>query len=212
MWLRYFRKLEKVKLKLIKKMKKNISVFFILIIFNSTILSQSGKVFGSLGVGASIPISEFSDGYNIGFNVVGNVGYRFHDLLGIRGDLQYSSFSFKDYTSFWGEVTGDSYSLLTISIDGIIANFSNFKKKQGIIPYGILGAGLYFGSPGNIKLGTLGTVKGGNETYLGIGLGGGAIFKFSRNVGVLTEVKYNTTFGGTQLNYLPFRIAIMFTQ
>lgn len=191
---------------------KKIVLAIILLNVTPLLFAQSNKLFGSIGVGSSIPISEFSDNYKIGFNIAGNVGLNFHSMIGVRADLQYSSFSYNDHASYWGDITGDPYSLLTISVDGLIAKFANLRKNQGIIPYGIFGAGLYFGSPGDIKLGRLGTVSGKSETYLGIGIGGGAILKFSKNIGLLAEAKYSTTLAGTQLNYLPLRLALVFTQ
>lgn len=191
-------------------MKKSILILVLIFIANIS-FAQSNKIFGSIGGGVSIPISEFSNNHELGFNIAGNLGYQFHDMIGGRFDLQYNSFNYKDQTSFYGDVTGDPHTLFTISADAIVANFSDLKKNQAFIPYGVLGFGLYFSKVGDIILGTLGTVKGISETYAGLGIGGGAIYKLSKDIGVLAEIKYSTTLGGAQLNYLPFRIAIMFT-
>lgn len=195
-------------------MKKLIITLFSLFIISNSLSAQSSKLFGSLGGGLSVPTGDFELAYNSGFNIAGNMGMVIDKMFGGRIDIQYNSFPYKGTSSIYGNITGDPYSVFTLGADVIISNYKDLKKQGAIIPYGF--AGLYFvnAKPGNTKITTTyssTTYSYDSESKVAIGIGGGATYKLSSNIGISAELKYTFTLGGSQLNYIPLRVALSFT-
>ena len=92
-----------------------------------------------------------------------------------------------------------------------------FEKKSEIIPYGILGAGLYIvGVSDLVTSDSTGTHTSSNssETVLGYGIGGGIGFRLRKDVALFGEVQYYDVFGGafqTNPSFISFKAGIMLT-
>lgn len=180
---------------------KNLYIILISLVIVSSTFSQN--IIGSFGGGISAPMGDFANGYNVGFNVSGNLGFKVHRIAGARLDLQYNSFSSSS------DLVDGNFSLVSVTADAILINTDKLKSKSGFAPYGILGLGMYFVNPPDIKLfGT--TLTGESKSYFGIGVGGGAVYKLSKNLGIFGELKYSFTLGGEQFNYVPLKIGLMF--
>lgn len=185
-------------------MKTKTIIITIFLLSSLTVFSQS-NLFGSFGGGLSAPIGDFASGYNVGYNVSGNVGLKVHRIAGVRFDIQYNSFGSSS------DIVDGRFSLITLTADAVLIDFGKLKGNSSIAPYAIGGMGMYFTSSPDINLGTLGTIKGESKSYFGIGLGGGVAFKMSPGLSLFGELKYSFTLGGETFNYVPIKVGVMFT-
>jgi opacity protein-like surface antigen len=175
-----------------------------ILLISCTAFSQS-NMFGSVGAGISAPTGDFASGYNVGFNLSGNIGMKFQRMFGARFDLQYNSFGSSS------SIVDGRFGLITATADVILMNFDNLKRSSSLSPYAIGGMGMYFVSPPDIKLEGIGTIEGQSKSYFGIGIGGGVAYKISKGMAVFGELKYSFTLGGEQFNYVPIKLGLMFT-
>ncbi len=190
-----------------------ITLIIMLFVSNSYNLIAQDKIFGSVGGGFSVPTGDFDLSYKTGYNLAGNIGIAFDKLFGARIDLQYNSFPFKEYTSFYGSVTGNSYTVFTVGADFVVSNFKDIRKPKAFIPYGFAGLYFMYNKPGDTKITTAyssDTYTYDSESKAALGIGGGAIYNFSGNLGISAEVKYSITLGGEQVNFIPLRVALTF--
>lgn len=176
----------------------------IFILTCASILSQS-NIFGSIGGGLSAPMGSFADGYNVGYNVSGNVGLKVHRIAGVRFDIQYNSFGSSS------DLVDGRFSLISLTADALLIDFGKLKGKSSFAPYATGGIGMYFTSSPDLNFGSLGTIKGESQSYFGIGLGGGAALKVSSGLALFAELKYSFTLGGETFNYVPIKVGVMFT-
>jgi hypothetical protein len=175
-------------------------LIFSLILSSNVIFSQN--LILSVGTGLSFPMSEgnFTDAFNMGFNVHGSVAYPLSNNISLRGDLQYNRFPYDESSpNFSGRFT-----VTTIKADFLIGAF-NLKT---VSPYGVAGAGLYLTSStisqNNVEISS-------SNTEFGLGLGGGVNFIVSSNASVYIEAQYNFIFtDNSAKGYLPLKGGVSF--
>ena len=184
-------------------MSKLITLFvsiILLVFFTSDSHSQTGFI-GSVSTGISIPTGNLSNSYSAGFNLSGNGGYIFNKNLGARGDLSFNSFGLN-----LPGYTGGAFHIVSLKADLLAGKFD---KLSSIMPYGVVGIGLYMLSESDYTYqGFTNSVP--SETDFGMGLGGGAAYKVSHNISIFGEVQYNVVFtSGSSTTYIPFRVGAM---
>lgn len=172
-------------------------------------ISAQDNIFTSFGGGLTVPIGDFESSYKTGFNVGANIGLSFDKMLGGRLDLQYNSLPYKNSSVGTVEFTGDPFTIVTFSAEAVISDFKKFKKKEVFIPYGFAGLSYLYAKAGDFKYGGL-TFTSDSDSKVALGIGGGAIYKFSENIGISAELKYSITLGGNQLNYIPLRVSLSY--
>lgn len=192
----------------IKTMKKTNLFTVILLLFVSS-LSAQNNIFTSFGVGLTVPISDFESSYKTGLNLGANAGMTIDKMFGGRVDLQYHSLPYKNSSIGSIEFTGDAFTIVTFGADVVISDFGKIKKKDVIIPYGFAGLSYLYAKAGDFKYGGL-TITTESESKLALGIGGGALYKFSENIGISAELKYSVTLGGEQVNYIPLRVSLSY--
>lgn len=135
-------------------------------IFASTGAAQSGRAV-TLGIsaGAAIPVGDFADAANTGFNGTVSLGFQpFRSSIGLRLDGMYNRFSLKDE---FDAIDADP------TIIGANANLVFSLPGQGIRPYLIGGGGVY-----GLKTDFEG-IDDKYETEFGVNGGIGAAFPLS---------------------------------
>ncbi len=189
-------------------MKKFYFLLTILFIFVGSLYAQN-EIFTSFGAGLTVPISDLEKSHKLGFNVGANAGLAFDKMFGGRVDLQYNSLPYKNssYGSF--EITGDPITIVTFGADVVISDFKKIRKKEVFIPYGFAGLSYLYAKAGDSKYGGL-TITTESDSKLALGIGGGAIYKFTENIGISAELKYSVTLGGNQVNYIPLRVSLSY--
>lgn len=160
-------------------------------VFNKSFVSAGGVI--------TIPVGDVSEAWGVGFNFHANGGYVFHKNIAARLDLQYNTFPYKELGSYSG------YSLKSTSIMGDVM-VGNFSKEASIMPYGLVGMGLYINSVSDLKYNGLTYATGSSETNFGMKFGGGASFKINPRLSLFGETSFNMIFGNGTANYLPIKV------
>lgn len=179
------------------------SAVIIILLMVSVTFSQ--RLYLSVGSGLSVPMaeSEFTDAYNLGFNVHGSATFPLSGStpLSARADIQYNHFPFDESNPN----LGGSFTATTIKADLIIGQF----YTSGVSPYGVVGAGLYLISA---KVTQNNVTVSSSETDFGLGLGGGVSFGVSSTANIYVETQYNFIFNnnGKAKGYLPLKVGVMF--
>jgi hypothetical protein len=169
--------------------------------------SQNKGFIGSISGGLGIPVGELANGWLLGFNVTGNAGYVFNNLIATRLDISYNNFAYNTPSGLSG-ISGGSFTIISLRGDLLIGNFN---KKSFLVPYLFLGPGVYFKSVGDFTY--LGyTIKGSSETEFGLGIGSGLGFKAAKNVAIFVEGQFNIGFGNKPVSqFIPFKAGILIT-
>jgi hypothetical protein len=146
-----------------------------------------------IAAGATVPVSDLSNGSSTGFNVTGTIGVTPQLIpLGVRVDAAYNRFSPKngvDGDTRFTSITGN----LVYKVPSIV-----------ISPYLIGGAGLY-----NVG-GTINGVGGGSENHFGWNLGGGISMPLS-GFDTFVEARYNQVEeNGISAKFIPITFGVMF--
>jgi hypothetical protein len=146
--------------------------------------------FGVMG-GLSLPMGDFGDGAESGFNITGSIYAPLGDKLKLRGDVGYESF----------EPKIGSGNLNVLSFAGnVMLPLGAAASEGGVRPYLIGGAGLYRFSCDGCD----------SETDLGIGVGGGFEFKLS-GFTTFAEARFVNVFTeDDSTNWIPITFGIRF--
>ncbi len=174
----------------------------LLILLLSLITYGQNSIYVSVGTGLSIPMaeSEFTDAFNLGFNLHGAGTVIMSRNFGLRGDLQYNRFPYDESNP---DFSG-SFTATTLKFDLLAGDFSGGSAN----PYAVFGAGAYFLSASSSSGGL--TISS-SETDFGIGIGGGVMFKVSPSMSLYGETQYNIIFNdGTAKGYLPLKFGLSF--
>ncbi len=154
--------------------------------------------FGVSG-GLSLPVGDFGDGFDSGFNITGHIAYKPASFtnLSFRGDVSFDSFGAK--------VTDD----LKFRALGVTANavYAFPQTTPGVVrPYVLGGVGLYNGKVS----GSPATDDSDSSTDLGVQVGGGVNFQLS-GFATFVEAKLVNVFGeGDSLRWIPITFGIKF--
>jgi Outer membrane protein beta-barrel domain len=158
---------------------------------------QTSGFIGTISVGIGYIWGDDPENF-MGINIGGSAGYVFSNSIGARLDIAYNRFGLDNPV----EIT-------TIRGDFLIGNF---KKKSKIVPYGLLGLGIYSKNSNNGQyIDTLGNEKPA-ESEFGLGLGGGVGFKVYKSAAIFIETQYNIGFGSDRVSsFLPVKVGVMIT-
>ena len=173
-------------------MKKKIIVIATLIItvfiLNTSSFSQGKKYFAGLIGGISLPVGNFSYGYNPGFNIEGRAGVKTSEHFGVGMDVSYNTFPIKQK---YGVLSGGQ--TIILSIKGLIV-FKEFNSVSNVVPYATIAAGV------NMNKRLSGETIWGNiyssDFYnsFSVDIGGGISFKTSKDLEIDLESKINSSF------------------
>jgi hypothetical protein len=146
-----------------------------------------------IAAGATVPVSDLSNGNSTGFNITGTIGVTPQLIpLGVRVDAAYNRFSLKN------GLDGDTH------FTSVTGNLVYKVPSIAISPYLIGGAGLY-----NVG-GTINGVGGGSENHFGWNLGGGISMPLS-GFDTFVEARYNQVEeNGISAKFIPITFGIMF--
>jgi hypothetical protein len=155
-----------------------------------------------IAAGATVPVSDLSNGSSTGFNVTGTIGVTPQLIpLGVRVDAAYNRFSPKngvDGDTRFTSITGN----LVYKVPSIV-----------ISPYLIGGAGWYnvgIGSSATTPDGTVNGFSGGSTNHFGWNLGAGISMPLS-GFDTFIEARYNQVQGnGSSAKFIPITFGIMF--
>ena len=102
-----------------------------------------------IGGGASVPIGDFGDSYNSGYNVQGSLLFNFAGFpIALRTDVNYTRLKLKDLI---GLPPSSSYSSDATSLLGGLANLSFSLGMGPIRPYVIAGLGAFKIDPAELS-------------------------------------------------------------
>lgn len=163
-------------------------------LFASTTSAQSSRpVTLGISAGASIPIGDFGDVYNTGFNGTASLGFNSVGTpLGLRIDGMYNKFGGRDDLI----VPRPDYTIF-----GANANLVYSLPGQGIRPYLIGGGGIYGQKPD----------VNGAETISDFGVNGGigAAFPLS-GFNTFIEARLHHIFSDVSTQFIPVTFGISF--
>jgi opacity protein-like surface antigen len=145
-----------------------------------------------IAAGAALPVSDFKDIVNTGFNVTGTLGLNPALIpLGIRVDVAYNSF---------GAAAGGGNLNFTSVTGNLVYKF----PSPGASPYAIGGAGWYHASADNNAGANLA------DNHFGWNLGGGVSIPLS-GFDTFIEARYNQVQGDNgSLKFIPITFGILF--
>lgn len=184
-------------------MKLKIPVLLIFFLITSGAFCQENihKLMGFAGVGLSVPTAnrEFTKTYRAGINLNLAGGYLFNYIYGVRLDLQYNHFPYKETdpnldTKFY------SYS--------VIGNFliGDFGKYITMNPYGLAGPGMFVNSE---TVSSKESSSSNTVINLGFELGGGVNIVASEKIGMFIELQWIFIFHqGMAKGYMPFKSGV----
>lgn len=157
----------------------------------SSASAQSSNPFEIGGAfGAAIPVSDFGDGLDMGWNATFILGYKpSFSPLGLRFDAAYNQFGITDFDE-------------NISVASFTGNAVFEAPTGGFTPYIIGGAGLY----------NIGTSVSGfdSENKFGFNVGGGISMPLS-GFKVFVEARYNhVSVDGGSVKYVPITFGAIF--
>jgi len=173
-------------------MKKKIIVTATLLItvflFNTNLFSQDKKYFAGLIGGISLPVGNFSYGYNPGFNLEGRAGLKTSEHFAVGIDVSYNIFSLKQS---YGVLSGGQNIIL--SIKGLML-FKEFSRVSKVVPYATIAAGVNMNKSLNVRTiwGNINSTDFYNSFALDVG--GGVSFKTSKDLEIDLESKLNSSF------------------
>ncbi len=146
--------------------------------------------FGVMG-GLSLPMGDFGDGLESGYNITGSIYAPLGEKLKLRGDVGYESFGAK--------VGDNSFNVLSFT-GNVILPLGTAASEGGIRPYVIGGAGAFRGSCDGCE----------SSTDLGINVGGGFEFRLS-GFTTFAEARFVNVFSeGDSSNWIPITFGIRF--
>jgi len=153
--------------------------------------SVLGPIQVGVAAGAAIPVSDLSNNFNTGFNVMGTAGISPVGLpVGFRGDVAYSQFGSKGATNIkakFASVTGNA----VLSMAGV-----------GITPYAIGGIGWY-----HVSSSVTGSAASND---FGFNIGGGVNIPLS-GFKTFVEARYNrVSENGGSASFVPITFGVMF--
>jgi len=151
-----------------------------------------------VAAGLAMPMGDFGDGTDMGFNVTGTVDAQPASLpVGVRLDVMYNRFGLSDFDG--------NASILA----GLLNAVLSFGTQTSAQPYVIGGVGVY-----SVNIG----IEGGSDdskTAFGIGLGGGVRFPLS-GFDTYVEARYHNAFsedegeGFVNATFLPIVFGLRF--
>ncbi|MES2522822.1 MAG: hypothetical protein V4617_09010 [Gemmatimonadota bacterium] len=156
--------------------------------------------FGVSG-GLSLPVGDFGEGFDSGFNITGHVAFKPATFtnLSFRGDVGYDRFAAKNL---------DDVNFRMISVTGN-AIYAFPQATPGIVrPYVLGGVGGYNGKTTGTVLGQ--DIDDSGSTEVGIQGGGGINFQLS-GFATFIEAKYVNIFSdGNSTGFIPITFGIRF--
>ena len=158
--------------------------------------------FGVMG-GLSLPMGDFGDAYDSGYNITGNVyltpsGQRFR----LRGDIGYENFGGQSI----GSVASSDFSVLSFT-GNLVFPLGTSDGEGSIRPYVIGGGGLYRGSS---TIEVVGVSRSESDTNFGIAVGGGFEFQLS-GFTTFAEARFTNVFSdGDSARWIPITFGIRF--
>lgn len=157
----------------------------------STSKTQTKGFIGTLSVGLGFLLGDIDPENYKGGNIGGSAGYVFSNNFGARLDFAMHSFGLDNPVQF-----------TTLRGDFLIGYF---KKESKVVPYGLLGLGMYFRSSDVPYIDQ-------SESEFGLGLGGGIGFKVYKSAAIFLETQYDIGFGSDRVSsFLPIKAGIMIT-
>lgn len=178
-----------------------LKVLFLMLLFYS-VSANSQNFLVSIGTGLSVPMSNsnFTDAYNLGFNIHGSMTFPLSPNISVRGDLQYNNFPLDESSANFG----GSFKATTIKADIIIGGLQGGR----ITPYGVIGAGAYLLSS-SVTQNNVSVSR--SDTEFGMGLGGGVNFSLTGKTALYLETQYNFIFSDNSAKgYLPVKAGLLF--
>ncbi len=146
--------------------------------------------FGVMG-GLSLPMGDFGDGFESGYNITGSIYAPLGEKLKLRGDVGYESFDTK--------IGSGNINVLSFA-GNVILPLGTAASEGGIRPYVIGGVGAY----------RFGCDDCDSETDLGINVGGGFEFRLS-GFTTFAEARFVNVFSeGDSTNWIPITFGIRF--
>ena len=178
-------------------------------------LATLSGIFVGFGSGYIIPTSGDPGKYSgSGFTVYNYQGGLFSRYFGFRVDLQFSSFSSKNYSPNKADGNYMSFATMADLLGG------NFNAKSRLFYYGIFGAGYNVAAIPKIKTPVVDPFtndttwnendsKEANSFVFHLGVGGG--YRFYGSTAFTFEIQYNFFGAGeSALSYIPIRFGITF--
>jgi hypothetical protein len=183
-------------------------------ITKSQLSSRSG-VFVGFGTGFALPTGGDAKNYSgSGFTVYDYQGGLFSRYVGMRVDLQFSSFSSKDYPPNKVDANYMSFTPMVDLLGG------DFNAKSRLFYYGIFGIGFNVGALPKIKTPvvdpqtndtTWNESDSKSVTGFVLHLGAGAGYRLFGSVAFTAEFQYNFLgSGGSSLSFIPIRFGFSF--
>ena len=161
--------------------------------------AQASPIAFGITAGATKAIGDGSDGINLGYHAGALVQWNGPDLpIGIRGDVVYHRFTFKDVSNANESITA-----------GTVNAVYSFPMGPGsqITPYVIAGVGYYHASFSCDSCGTDGNTS---DNKFGINGGAGVTIPLS-GFSTLIEARYHNVFtDGSSTKFIPISVGIMF--
>lgn len=149
--------------------------------------------------GLSLPMGDFSEGLNSGYNITGHVYFKPAALksLRLRGDVSFDRFSY--------DGTDDSFRSLGF-VGNVVYDFPTPSSSM-VKPYVLGGLGLFNGKT-SVDLGALEGSR--SDTNLGIQVGGGLAFQLS-GFSTFAEAKLVNVFSdGESARFIPITFGVRF--
>jgi len=191
-------------------------------LISSTGFSQEAnerKAILSFGVGLSLPSQpdEFSDYWNLGYNLGFGVGYSFTPAISLIGNFEYNTFGFNE-EEFLKDAGASG---LGISVDGgsatILSITGNMKvgiprQQSSVSPYFTAGIGFFSLSVDDASVSGAGgsvSVEGNNESAFSALVGAGLDIPAGETVDVFLQVSYGVGFTeNDNTSYVPIKAGI----
>jgi opacity protein-like surface antigen len=174
-----------------------------------------------VNTGMAVPSApdEFSDYWNMGFNVGGGIGLEISPNVQFVPTLSYSNFSFdgnnflqeNGFGGYGFDVSGGNAKIITLNAD---FKFQLSPQQSPTIPYIIGDAGLFRLAIDDMTLSYQGqyeTVQGDSENKFGLNLGAGLDFSLNPKIAMSLGAKY--VIGLTEdesTRYFPLQIGFAF--
>lgn len=191
------------------------------VVVSTATAQEEKKLVLSLSGGLSFPSQpqDFSDYWNMGFNVGAGIGYSFSPSLSLGGSFDYSNFSFDadallhkaGFAGYGISISGGSASIITVHAN---LKFSLIPQGASVSPYLLGGLGFFSLSASDVKVSYQGlnaTVSPGSESAFSIHFGAGLDIPIAQTTDLFLQLAYGIGFTEDKsTNYLPVKSGVFF--